>query len=128
MALDRHIKKAIVKYTGEIVTLSFLDREAKPERAYYILEDVTRTIAESDLFIIEDFWEFLTEHMTDYYRDQRVADSDDIECCLFGEADEDKLQRVRDSYGDTPEQWLCAQIAIDREMLEEAVHNFMSKK
>lgn len=117
--------KAIIIKTGEVVTL----RNFQPDKTIFtfaILED-NRVLKVTDIYILRDKWEFLTTFMNDYYHDQRVADSDDIECCLKGEADAEKLQRVKDSFGNTPERWEVAQIEIERELLEEAAYNFTNR-
>lgn len=117
--------KAIVKHTGEVVTLR--KRTIKTEargQMYEILEDNHRVFFEDDLFIIEDLWEFFEQYLTDYTRDERVALHDDIECCLCSEADDDKLNRVKCECGNSPEDWLREQCRIEQELIAEAVYNF----
>ena len=118
-----HREKAIVIATGEIVTLHFKN-EKDGETTYSILEDVNREFIPDELRIIDDNWTFIEKWHPNYYHCDYVADSDDIQCCLDGEADEEKLERVKESFGNTPEQWKCAQIEIDADLLERAVDNF----
>ncbi len=118
-----HREKAIVIATGEIVTLH-LKTEKDGDTTYSILEDVNREFIPDELRIIDDNWTFIEKWHPDYYHCDEVADSDDIQCCLDGEADEEKLERVKESFGNTPEQWKCAQIEIDADLLNRAVDNF----
>lgn len=123
--------KAIIKSTGEVVTL--VERFDAPKcvtrgRLFDCLEDTHRHLWENELHIIDDEWEFIEANLPGYYQDERVAQSDDIQCCLDAEADDEKLKRVRHLFGNTPEEWERAQIKIDRELLDEAVEHFMSKK
>lgn len=121
--------KAIIIATGEIVTLVKPCEQLKSEARgllFDILEDRHRHFFEDELHVIDDIWVFIERHLPGYYQDERVAQSDDIQCCLDAEADEDKLMRVRYLFGNMPEEWECAQIKIDRELLDEAVEHFMS--
>lgn len=123
--------KAIIKSTGEVVTLVKPCSAPKSEargKLFDILEDNHRHFFEDELHIIDDEWEFIEANLPGYYQDERVAQSDDIQCCLDAEADDEKLKRVRFLFGDTPEEWECSQIKIDRELLDEAVEHFMSNK
>lgn len=122
-------KKAIVKSTGELVTLIMHRKTFKSQsrgELFDILEDNHRHIFEEDLFIIEDEWEFIGKYLPGYSSDERVAQSDDISCCLDAEADDEKLLRVRRLFGETPEEWQRAQIEIDRELLEDSARNYMT--
>lgn len=123
--------KAIIKQTGEIVTPVITPNTPRSEargRLLDILEDNHRHFFEDELHIIDDLWEFIGANLPGYSQDERVAQSDDIECCLSAEADDEKLMRVREQFGNTPEEWERAQIEIDRELLDEAVEHFMSAK
>lgn len=123
--------KAIIIATGEIVTpIKPCEPLISETRGllFDILEDVHRHFFEDELYIICDKWEFIEANLSGYYQDERVTQSDDIQCCLAAEADEDTLMRVRQLFGDTPEEWECAQLKIDRKLLEEAVEHFMSKE
>ena len=83
-----HREKAIVIATGEIVTLH-LKTEKDGDTTYSILEDVNREFIPDELRIIDDNWAFIEKWHPDYYHCDEVADSDDIQCCLDGEADEE---------------------------------------
>lgn len=121
--MDR--RKAIVRATGEIVTLKY-DKNINKETIYTILEDTKREFIPDELRIIDDNWEFIEKWYPDYSHCDNVAYSDDLQCCLDGEADEDKLERVKEMFGETPEQWECEQIKIDAELLMAAVKNFLN--
>lgn len=124
------IQKAIIKATGKIVSLVTPCDQLKSEqqgRLFDILEDRQRHVFESELHIIDDLWAFIEKYLPSYYHDARVAYSDDIQCCLDAEADDEKLTRVKRMFGNTPEEWECAQIRIDRELLEEAVEVFTAE-
>ena len=121
--MDR--RKAIVRATGEVVTLH-LEEDVNGEIHYSILEDTERNFIPDEIRIIEDTWSFIQRWHPDYSHCDEVAYSDASECCLEGEADKEKLERVKEMFGDTPEQWECAQIEIDAELLSVAVKNFLN--
>ena len=121
--MDR--RKAIVRATGEVVTLH-LEEDVNGEIHYSILEDTERNFIPDEIRIIEDTWSFIQRWHPAYSPCDEVAYSDDLECCLEGEADKEKLERVKEMFGDTPEQWECAQIEIDAELLSVAVKNFLN--
>ena len=121
--MDR--RKAIVRATGEVVTLH-LEEDVNGEIHYSILEDTERNFIPDVIRIIEDTWSFIQRWHPDYSHCDEVAYSDDLECCLEGKADKEKLERVKEMFGDTPEQWECAQIEIDAELLSVAVKNFLN--
>lgn len=121
--MDR--RKAIVRATGEVVTLH-LEEDVNGEIHYSILEDTERNFIPDEIRIIEDTWSFIQRWHPDYSHCDEVANSDDLECCLDGEADDEKLERVKEMFGDTPEQWAFAQIQIDAELLSAAVKNFLN--
>ena len=121
--MDR--RKAIVRATGEVVTLH-LEEDVNGEIHYSILEDTERNFIPDEIRIIEDTWSFIQRWHPDYSHCDEVAYSDDLECCLEGKADKEKLERVKEMFGDTPEQWECAQIEIDAELLSVAVKNFLN--
>ena len=118
-------RKAIVRATGEVVTLH-LEEDVNGEIHYSILEDTERNFIPDEIRIIEDTWSFIQRWHPDYSHCDEVAYSDDLECCLEGEADKEKLERVKEMFGDTPEQWECAQIEIDEELLSVAGKNFLN--
>lgn len=115
--------KAIVRASGEIVTLRNKKKEFN-DTYYTILEDTKRRFIPDEIRIINNTWEFIEQWHPDYYHCDEVAFSDDIQCCLDGEADEEKIVRVKEMFGDTPEQWECAQLEIDAQLLESSVENF----
>lgn len=119
--MDR--RKAIVRATGEIVTLRY-DKNIDEETIYTILEDAKRKFIPDELHIIDDNWEFIEKWYPGYTHCDNVAYSDDLQCCLDGEADEEKLERVKEMFGETPELWECEQIKIDAYLLSTAVENF----
>ena len=82
--------KAIVLATGEIVTINN-QKDKNDDIVYTILEDVHREFIADELRIIENKWDFIAKWHPDYNCDE-VAFSDDIECCLSGEAEEDRLE------------------------------------
>ena len=103
----------------------FAIRKKEFNDAYYtILEDTKRRFIPDEIRIINNTWKFIEQWHPDYYHCDEVAFSDDIQCCLDGEADEEKIERVKEMFGDTPEQWECAQLEIDAQLLESSVENF----
>ena len=132
--MDIHgIMKAIVKATGEVVSLSPYRTKFEGEDIlrHQMLEDPNRIFSEDEIDTIDEWkgslWEFMGEYLPGYYQDDRVALSDDIECALTSEADKEKLSRVKYQCGDTASDWLREQIRIDTELFEEAAHNYWEK-
>lgn len=119
--------KAIILKTGEVVTLRPTVNKDEDRQYYEILEDNHRVLMKQDIYIVEELWSFIEQHLPDYYHDERVADSDDIECCLASEANDEKLERVKRDFGVTPEQWIIEQTRIDDELFREAAANFIDK-
>ncbi|MGM9832274.1 MAG: hypothetical protein ACI31A_01115 [Candidatus Limisoma sp.] len=117
--------KAIVLATGEIVTINCA-KEEDGDTVYTILEDVHRKFIADELRLIDDKWAFIMKWHPDYNCDE-VAYSDDIDCCLAGEADEERLESVKALFGKTPEQWQTAQIEIDADLLDESVDNYYQR-
>ena len=118
--------KAIVIATGEIVTLHY-SKERDGDVYYAILEDANRLFIPDELKIIDDKWSFIFKWLPNYNFNEKVSQSDDLQCCIDGEADAEKLERVKKSFGNTPEKWMCAQLEIDAFLLDEAVDNFYNK-
>lgn len=121
--MDR--RKAIVRATGKIVTLRY-EKNIDGETIYTIIEDTKRNFIPDELRIIDDNWDFITKWYPGYSQCDNVAYSDDLQCSLDGEADEEKLERVKEMFGQTPEEWECEQIRIDAELLSAAVKNFLN--
>lgn len=127
------IDKAIVKKTGEVVNLSHwrIKDESTDEISYETIEDGTEYSAkELDRLASYEgsLWVFIPKYLPDYYSNDNVALSDDIECALTGEADNDKLQHLKDCVGSDAFDWLREQIRIDTELFEEAARNYWEKK
>lgn len=127
------IKKAIVKATGEVVSLSSFSIKFAGEDIvrHKMLEDPNRIFTEEEIDALDEWdgslWEFMGEYLPGYYQDDRVALSDDIECALTSEADDEKLCRVKCQCGENVFDWLCEQIRIDIELFEEAARNYWEK-
>lgn len=127
------IKKAIVKATGEVVSLSPYRMKFEGEYIvrHQMLEDPNRIFTEEEIDALDEFegslWTFIEEYLPCYYQDDRVALSDDIECALTSEADDEKLGRVKCQFGENVSDWLCEQIRIDIELFEEAARNYWEK-
>lgn len=126
------IDKAIVKKTGEVVNLSRwrIKDESTDEISYETIEDGTEYSAkELDRLASYEgsLWVFIPKYLPDYYSNDNVALSDDIECALTGEADSDKLQRLKDNIGSNAFDWLREQIRIDTVLFEEAARNYWEK-
>lgn len=123
--------RALVKATGEVVTIDTALKVMSSCRGYlYCTADCTKSYWEDELTMFDDFtyWEFIERWHPDYSRSQDVADSDDLQCCLDGEADDEKLERVKRNFGDTPEAWAKAQKEIDASLFEAALDNFLHQK
>lgn len=78
---------------------------------------------EAERLGITDIWDFIGRWHPNYNCNQ-VLWSDDIQCCLDGEAEGWKLQSVIDNFGPIPEHWLKAQEEIDRELLAVSVEAY----
>lgn len=123
------MKKAIILKTGEVITV--YDRKFEVVdfgHIYVALDAVNNVFDAEELHIIEDTQAFIKENLPDYNTNEMVALSDDIQCCLDSEATDNKIANVISQCGRHVEDWQCAQIRIDRELLEEATRNFISQK
>lgn len=124
------IKKAIVKATGEVVSLSPYRMNYESEDIVYhqMLEDPNRIFTDDEIDTLKEWegslWVFLGKYLPGYYQDDRVALSDDIECAMTSEADKNKLSHVKSMCGESVSDWLREQIRIDIELFEEAAHNY----
>lgn len=127
------IDKAIVKKTGKVVNLSRfrIKDEHSGVVSYNTIED-GKEYAVEELDRFEEYegslWVFILEFLPDYYSNDNVALSDDIECAFAGEADNDKLQRLKDCFGSDASDWLQEQIRIDIAMFEEAARKYWKEK
>lgn len=126
------IDKAVVKKTGKVVNLSRfrIKDESTNEISYETIEDGTKYSAK-ELDRLAGYegslWVFIPKYLPDYYSNDNVALSDDIECAFAGEADNDKLQHLKDSIGSDAFDWLWEQIRIDTALFEEAARNYWEK-
>lgn len=124
-----NLTKAIVKATGEVVSLSSYRRIDEDGTVIFpVLEDPTRIFSGHEIDLLSawegSLWEFIACFLQDYSWNEDVALSDDIECALTLEADTEKLQRVKDRCGATASDWLRKQIRIDNELFDEAAHEY----
>lgn len=123
------MKKAIILKTGEVITV--YDRKFEVVdfgHIYVALDAVNNVFDAEELHIIEDTQAFIEENLPDYNTNEMVALSDDIQCCLDSEGTPHKFENVINNCGRHIEDWECAQIRIERELLEEAASNFIAQK
>ena len=115
---------AIVRATAEVVTLKRVIAERNGLREWCIYEDDSRVVWDDQLLLVEDLWgEFLPRYMNCYINDARVTLSDDIQCCIDGDADDAKLQRVIERYSTSIERWQTAVDDLNTIFLREAATN-----
>lgn len=120
--------KAIIKSTGKIVTTYRQTSDTNQGKSVVrILEDADAVFNERELDFIGDEWEFIEQYLPDYSQNEDVAMSDDIQCCLDAEANADKLQRVIEQCGPTPEDWQREQLRIDSQLLNAACDNYFKQ-
>ena len=123
------MKKAIILKTGEVISIYDRKFEVVDFGHIYVAIDATNNVFDAEeLHIIEDTQAFIEENLPDYNTNNKVTLSDDIQCCLDCEAPYYKIAHVISQYGQHVEDWECAQIRIDRELLEEAARNFISQQ
>ena len=123
------MKKAIILKTGEVITVYDRKFEVVDFGHIYVAIDATNNVFDAEeLHIIEDTQAFIEENLPDYNTNNKVTLSDDIQCCLDCEAPDYKIAHVISQCGQHVEDWECAQIRIDRELLEEAARNFISQQ
>lgn len=122
--------QAIVKATGELVTIDTGSRLSSSRGTLFRSADRTRTFFEDEIDIFDDFdyWEFIERWLPNYSSSQRVAESNDLQVCIDGEADDEKLANVKDWCGDTLEEWVEEQTRIDAALFAEALENFNRQK
>ena len=123
------MKKAIILKTGEVISIYDRKFEVVDFGHIYVAIDATNNVFDAEeLHIIEDTQAFIKENLPDYNTNNKVTLSDDIQCCLDCEAPDYKIAHVISQCGQHVEDWECAQIRIDRELLEEAARNFISQQ
>ena len=123
------MKKAIILKTGEVISIYDRKFEVVDFGHIYVAIDATNNVFDAEeLHIIEDTQAFVEENLPDYNTNNKVTLSDDIQCCLDCEAPDYKIAHVISQCGQHVEDWECAQIRIDRELLEEAARNFISQQ
>lgn len=123
------MKKAIILNTGEVI--SIYDRKFEVVdygHIYVAIDAINNVFDETELHVIDDTQAFIEENLPDYNTNTNVTLSDDIRCCLDGEGAPHKFENVINNCGRHIEDWECAQIRIERELLEEAASNFISQK
>lgn len=122
------MKKAIILKTGEVI--SIYDRQFVIDfgRIYVAIDAANKVFEAEELHIIDDTQTFIEKNLPDYSTNDNVALSDDIQCCIDGEANREKIANVISQCGKHVEDWECEQIRITRELLEEAARNFISQK
>lgn len=126
------IDYGIVKSSGEVIALlPWLCEDENGKVFYERIGDRTE-YPEDAIDRLDDYegslWEFLGEYYLGYNCSAGVALSDDIECALTGEADDEKLQRVVENCGVSPVDWLRVQMRIDTELFEEAALFYWREK
>ena len=100
------MKKAIILKTGEVISIYDRKFEVVDFGHIYVAIDATNNVFDAEeLHIIEDTQAFIEENLPDY-----------------------KIAHVISQCGQHVEDWECAQIRIDRELLEEAARNFISQQ
>lgn len=122
------MKKAIILKTGEVISIYDRKFEVVDFGHIYVAIDAANNVFDAEeLHIIEDTLTFIEENLPDYNTNTKVTLSDDIQCCLYCEAPDYKIANVISQCGKHVEDWKCARIRIDRELLEEAARNFISQ-
>lgn len=123
--------RAIIKATNEVVTIdtSLVLRTSSHEYLYHTA-DKTKIFREEELIMLDNrnYWEFIEQWHPNYNSSQRVAESNDLQSCLDGEADDDKLAEVTRWCGNTPEDWIKELKRIDTMLFNEALDNFLHQK
>lgn len=118
------IDYGIVKSSGEVIALLPWRCEDENGKVFYERIGDRTEYPEDAIDRLDDYegslWVFIPEYLPGYDSDVRVSLSDDIECAMTGEADDEKLQRVIENFGKSPCDWLLAQVTTDTELFEEA--------
>ena len=126
------IDYGIVKSSGEVIALLPWRCEDENGKVFYERIGDRTEYPEDAIDRLDDYegslWEFLGEYHPGYNCSAGVALSDDIECALTGEADDEKLQRVVENCGVSPVDWLRVQMWIDTELFEEAALFYWREK
>lgn len=117
------MKKALVKSTGEIVKV-----DTRPESSRYGLlwkeVGTSRSFPDSELQLFDDsgVTDFVETWHPNYYHSDLIAWIDDLHCALDNECDDEKLARIKETWGNSPGFWLRElinlEIAAFRDSLE----------
>lgn len=66
-------------------------------------------------------WDFITEYNPDYFHANEIAWEDDLDCALSDECDDEKLDRIKEEWGETREEWEKAHDQLYMEICQEAM-------
>lgn len=72
----------------------------------------------------ENPWDFAMKYHPDWTHSQDVADSDDLDCLIHNECDEEKYNRLTEIYGDTYEEWERQSEEVDNKIIQDAIENY----
>lgn len=118
------MKKAQIIRTGEIVSIdtSIESKNGTLWHVYgtqnYILEDELRFLN------LDSIWDFITVWHPDYDHSDEIAWIDDLDCALDNECDDEKLSRIVQWWGSTPEEWIQHKSELEKLVFGEALDNY----
>lgn len=72
----------------------------------------------------KDPWGFAVTYHPDWTHSQDVADSDDLECLIHNECDDEKYNRLTEIYGTNREKWQEMSDEADNKIIQDAIENY----
>lgn len=122
---NKRMKKALVKSTGEIVKV---DTRLESSRYGLLWKEVgtSRSFPDSELQLFDDsgVTDFVETWHPDYYHSDMIAWIDDLHCALASECDDEKLSRIKETWGNTPSSWLTELINLESAAYSRALARF----
>lgn len=102
--------KAIHKESGKVVSVTFVSDDICRNC------DDTNISYRRDELLLFDFsgvWNFIETWHPNYYHSDLIAWIDDLHCALDNECDDEKLARIKETWGNTPSSWLTELINLE---------------
>ena len=119
------MKKALIINTGEVISIVEV---IKTTNDGTIFRDVAtgKTYYDREIQIFDDsgVTDFIEKWHPDYYHSDMIAWIDDLHCALANECDDEKLSRIKATWGSTPSSWLSELINLESAAYSRALARF----
>lgn len=117
--------KALIISTGEVVEISHRI-ESTRYGVRFIVAGTSKSVAESEIKIFDDsgITDFIEKWYPDYSHSDLIAWIDDLHCALGNECDDEKLARIKETWGASPAMWLHELQRLEVAAFDNALANF----